>query len=71
MTENTEEITFEQRVRSSLNVIMKIYDVPKDNRERLLGEVMSMDYKNKGSHVFDEFSRFVEEKIIRSFDKKQ
>lgn len=64
VTENTEGITFEQRVISSLDAIMKLYDVPTDDRKCLLSEVMAMDYRSKGSHVFEEFCGFVREKIL-------
>lgn len=63
MTENTENITFEQRVTSSLDAIMKLYEVPKEDRKRLIAEVMAMDYRSKGSHVFESFCSFVEEKM--------
>ncbi len=65
MTENTESVTFEQRVTSSLNAILKLYEVPEDIRKRLLAEVMERDYRNKGGHVFDEFCGFVGEKVLR------
>ena len=64
MTENTENITFEQRVKSSLDAILKLYEVPKAVRMHSLDEVMVMDYRSKGNYVFDAFSRFVEEKIF-------
>ncbi len=64
MTENTENITFEQRVKSSLDAILKLYEVPKAVRTHSLDEVMVMDYRSKGNYVFDAFSHFVEEKIF-------
>ena len=36
MTENTEGITFEQRVTSSLNAILKLYEVPENVRKDML-----------------------------------
>lgn len=62
-TENTDEVTFEQRVTSSLNAIMKLYGVPADIRKHTLAEVMSTDYQNKGSRVFEEFCKHVERKM--------
>lgn len=70
MTENTESITFEQRVTSSLDAIMKLYEVPKENRECLIAEVMAMDYRSEGSHVFEAFCDFVEEKMKGNFGKQ-
>ena len=62
-TENTESVTFEQRVTSSLDAIMKLYEVPKEDRDKLIAEVMVMDYRGKGSRVFEMFCGFVEEKM--------
>ena len=64
VTENTEGVTFEQRVTSTLDAIMKLYDMPADARKRLLSEVMATDYRSKGNHVFEEFCVFVGEKIL-------
>ncbi len=62
-TENTDKITFEQRVTSSLDAIMKIYGVPTDVRKHTFAEVMSIDYHKKGSLVFEEFCKHVERKM--------
>ena len=51
MTENAEAVTFEQRVTTSLNAIMMLYEVPEDTRKRLLAEVMEKDYRSKGRKV--------------------
>ena len=64
MTVNTENISFEQRVESSLNTIMTLYNVPDDVRKRLLAEVMVTDYRSKGSRVFEEFCNFIEENFF-------
>lgn len=64
MTENTESVTFEQRVKSSLDAIMKLYDVPEADRRRLITEVIAMDYRSQGSHVFEEFCCFVGENVL-------
>lgn len=62
-TENTDELTFEQRVTSSLDAIMKLYGVPADIRKHTLAEVMSIDYQSKGSRLFEEFCKHVERKM--------
>ena len=63
MTENTQKLSFEQRVTSSMDAIMKIYEVPKELRQSIIAEVMAMDYRGKGRHIFKRFSGFVEEKL--------
>ena len=70
MTENAEKLTFEQRVTSGLDAIMKVYEVPKDIRQSVLKEVMAMDYRSSGNHVFEEFYSFVEEKMKENYGKR-
>ena len=70
MTENAEKLTFEQRVTSGLDAIMKVYEVPKDIRQSALKEVMAMDYRSSGNHVFEEFYSFVEEKMKENYGKR-
>ncbi|MBP3593657.1 MAG: TetR/AcrR family transcriptional regulator [Lachnospiraceae bacterium] len=70
MTENAQKLTLEQRVTSSLDAIMKVYEVPKDIRQSVLKEVMAMDYRSSGNHVFEEFYSFVEEKMKENYGKR-
>ena len=70
MTENAEKLTFEQRVTSSLDAIMKVYEVPKEIRQSVLKEVMAMDYRSSGNHVFEEFCSFVEQKMKDNYGKR-
>lgn len=58
--ENTHTLSFEQRVTSSIDAIMKIYEVPENIRQRIVGEVMASDYRGRGSRVFEEFSKYIE-----------
>lgn len=60
-TENTQKITFEQRIASSMDAIMKIYEVPENIRQNIIAEAMSEDYRSKGNRVFEEFAKYVEE----------
>lgn len=66
MTENTEEISFEQRVSGGMDAIMKLYDIPKETRQRVISDVMASDYRNRGTRVFEDFYSFVQEKIARA-----
>lgn len=58
--ENTQTLSFEQRVTSSIDAIMKVFDVPKSVRRTIIAEVMSADYKDQGSRIFEEFSNHIE-----------
>ena len=63
-TENTQQITLEQRIVSSIDSIMKIYDVPKNDRQNIIAEVVAADYHDKGRRIFEEFGKYVEDAYI-------
>jgi len=63
MTENTDKISFEQRVISSIDSIMKIYEIPIGIRKSIIAEIMAVDYRSMGNQVFEEFCNYVEEKM--------
>ena len=63
MTENTDRLTFEQRVSGSINAIMKVYEIPKAIRDYIIAEIMTLDYRSMGNRVFDEFCNYIETKM--------
>ena len=69
VTEDTEEVSLEKRIKSSLDVIMKIYDVPFDVRSSLLQSVLSMDYREIGRNILNEFCIYVDEKNKAQLEK--
>ena len=71
MTENTEKLSFEQRVTSSLDAIMKLYEVPAEIREQIIADVMAEDYRNKARYVFEEFCNYVEEKNRKKLEEEE
>ncbi len=62
MFENTDEISFEERVTSGIDAIMKIYDLPVDIRNHALTEVMQMDYQTRADAIFEKFEKYVNNK---------
>jgi len=65
LTENTEIVTFEQRVSSCIDAIMKIYEVPKDVREKIINHILSTDYKNEGDMVFERFCGYLKNAFVK------
>lgn len=63
MPENTQKLSFEQRVSGSLDAIMKVYEIPKDIRDGTIAEIMALDYSSMGNCVFDEFCNYIETKM--------
>ena len=62
VTEDTEEVSLEKRIETGLDVIMKIYNVPSDVRNSLLQSVLSMDYREIGRNILNEFCIYVDVK---------
>lgn len=69
MTENTEILSFEQRVTSCMDAILKIYEVPKEIRKDIIVEVMARDYQSRGKLVFENFCKYVGEKSVEELQK--
>ena len=53
-------VPLEHRVRSALNAIMAIYQVPEEIRQQKIRKVMAMDYETLGTRIFREFKIFVD-----------
>lgn len=60
VTENTGGISLDENVAGCLDAIMKLYDVPKEVRERSIHNVLEMDYRRIGKRILQEFSEYVE-----------
>lgn len=69
VTEDTAEVSLEKRIESSLDVIMKLYDVPENIRKSLLQSVLSMDYREIGRNILNEFCIYVDEKNKTQLEK--
>ena len=69
VTEDTEEVSLEKRIETGLDVIMKIYNVPSDVRNSLLQSVLSMDYREIGRNILNEFCIYVDEKNKSQLEK--
>ncbi len=60
-TENEEDISLDERLNGIFHAIMKIYDVPAEARNEMIKKVLTMDYKNLGKRILNDFRRYVEE----------
>ena len=60
VTEHEEGITLDEKLRATLDAIMKIYNVPKNVRKESLDIVLVMDYRKIGQHILKEFCDYVE-----------
>lgn len=59
----------EKRISGALDMLMKIYNVPKDIRKENIEKVLSMDYASIGSKVFQYFKSYIEEENEQAFEE--
>ena len=52
--------TLELRISGALELILTIYNVPYDERKRMIEKVLSMDYKTLGLRVLEDFRKYVD-----------
>ncbi len=60
MRENAEDIPLDKRIVKTLNVVMKVYNVPEDVRELKIQKVLSLDYRRIGRRFIEGFTEYVE-----------
>ena len=60
VTEHEEGITLDEKIRATLDAIMKLYNVPEKVRESSLEKVLSMNYRKIGQRILKEFCDYVE-----------
>lgn len=58
-TENS--VSLETRIKGALNYIMMIYNVPEKLRNEKIEKVLSIDCRQLGRRVFEEFVKYVDE----------
>lgn len=61
MRENAETLTLDRRVAKTLNVVMRIYNVPEDLRRTKIEKVLAMDYRRIGRRFIEGFADYVED----------
>lgn len=64
-----DKIEFRRRVRSALDCILNIYNVPKELRDELIEAAVTSERSETGSQILAEFKLFVEEAGDRALEK--
>lgn len=70
ITTDDSVVPLETRVTGALRLILSIYDVDKETRERIIENVLQTDYRKLGKRVVDGFINFVKvtnEKTMEDF----
>ncbi len=56
----TEHYTLEDKIRLTLTCLLKIYDIGKDEREQVIGEILETDYRKAGHDLLVQFTKYIE-----------
>lgn len=57
------------RISGALDTIMKIYNVPREIRQKKITKVRSMDYQKTGRRIFKEFKQYIEDVNEQAFEE--
>lgn len=55
----TEEYTLEDKIRLTLTCLLKIYDFPKDDREKVISEILNTDYHKIKVRMLAELDKYL------------
>ena len=56
----TEAYTLEDKIRLTLTCLLKIYDIGKEDRERVIDEILKTDYRKTGNDLLVQFTKYIE-----------
>ena len=56
----TENYTLEDKIVVTLDSLLKLYDIPKEERQQAITDILNIDYRNIGKKIFKEFVKYVE-----------
>ena len=56
----TEEYTLEDKIWLTLTCLLKIYDFPEDERERVISEILASDYQKIKTEMLSQLDKFLE-----------
>ena len=73
MKENAGGIPLDRRVAKTLNVVMRVYNVPEEIRQQKIQKVLAMDYRRIGRQFVAGFAAYVEavnEQALEEADQK-
>jgi len=60
MTVCDETVTLEDKIRTTLDSLLRLYHVPKEERDAVIREVLAADYRAIGRDILEKFIRYLE-----------
>lgn len=64
-----ESPTLEMRIAGAMNSILMVYGVPEERRKMKIKKALSMDYREYGQHILEDFKRYVTKCMKEQFDQ--
>ncbi len=64
----TEKYDLEEKIALTLSSLMKLYNIPKPERERAIKEILSLDYISLGKKFYTGLTRYVNVKYKKMLD---
>lgn len=56
----SDEYTLEDKIKLTLTCLLKIYDIEKSEREKVIDEILKSDYKKTGHSLLKQLAKYVE-----------
>ncbi len=56
----TDTYLLEDKIILTLDSLLKLYEIPKEDRQTAIAQIMEIDYRNIGKKIFKEFVAYVE-----------
>lgn len=67
--ENADDIPLDKRVASTLEAVMRLYNVPQELQQMKIEKVLNMDYRRIGRRFIDGFIKYVEAENKKALDE--
>lgn len=55
--------TLEDKIKLTLDLMMKAYDIPEDDRKQTIEKVLELDYENIATDMFDKFAKRLDNSV--------
>ena len=64
----TDIYTIEDKIRLILTCLLKIYDIGYEERERIIGEILELDYHKTGHELLKQLTKYVEKQAEQAIE---
>ncbi len=65
----TDVYTIEDKIRLILTCLLKIYDIGYEEREKVIGEILELDYRKTGHELLKQLTKYVEKHTEQAIEE--